>query len=86
MLLRECEGNADPIKSLKGGCEYYVKGVVFAEKLKRDKSLKCMPKEITLKQQEDIVVAYLKSHPNQLKVKAPKLIESALKEKFPCTK
>lgn len=49
MLLRECEGSADPIKSIKGGCEYYVKGEVFAEKLKRDKSLKCMLKEINLK-------------------------------------
>jgi len=38
-----------------------------------------------MNQQADVVVTFLKTHPNELQANAPRLIEKSLQEKYPCT-
>ena len=68
-------------------CMGYVIGVVdtfaFVEASSPTKKF-CLPKNTSEEQVKDVVVQYLKDHPENRRYAAPSLIYTVLKEKFPC--
>jgi Rap1a immunity proteins len=44
----------------------------------------CTPKDITVRQTADVILDYLRKNPERLRVAAPILTETALKQAFPC--
>jgi hypothetical protein len=63
-------------------CLGYVEGVADDMEAKR---MICLPAHVTTGQLEDIVVRYLREHPESRHLVASELIAGALLETFPCS-
>lgn len=86
-LLSFCEGESDPKKRVvdpKTDCGIYIRSVIATERMLGTKVLKCAPKGISNDQLSEIVVDYLKAHPNDSQEPAATMIRRSVYEKYPC--
>jgi hypothetical protein len=86
-LLNFCEGNVSPKKTVvdpKTDCGIYIRSVIATERMLGTKVLKCAPQGITNIELSDLVVDYLKAHPNESEKPAATMIREAVEDKYPC--
>jgi hypothetical protein len=81
MLLSMCEDTNDV--AAQGACNGYVAATSDAFTLADTKTTICLP-DVTLKQEKDVVVKFLRDHPEHRHEGASKLIYLALESAFPC--
>lgn len=77
-LFERCVNDNDKV-----GCAAYVEGVT--DGFTYDRTI-CVPSDvnITVRQVVDVVVNYLRAHPEQRHYSAPSLAHEALMQAFPC--
>jgi hypothetical protein len=79
-LLERCiDQNEDTHDGSVGYCSGFITGVIdmTSDKL-------CLPKRTTTEQVSDLVVMYLRKHPELRQYAAAWTVETALKQAFPC--
>jgi hypothetical protein len=82
-LYAECQNN-------NAGCESYLKGIIDSEAyfistfgVNKDAGF-CVTQQASIEQIRDIVVEYLRNHPDYRRYAAASLAMTALKAAFPC--
>jgi hypothetical protein len=83
-MLKDCEGQESPFVS--GVCLGQLWGIVDGYELLTvtEKKAFCRPSGVSGTQLKDVVVAYLRSHPDRRHLGAPQLMLLALNEAWPC--
>lgn len=82
-LLDSCKSLVQVSNALCGG---FVLGVVDASRGKTwDGKLYCIPDEVRPGEIQTIILKWMEEHPEKLNLTASSLIQSALREAFPCT-
>jgi hypothetical protein len=88
-VLEKCAPTATP-EIMKVHCLGYIQGISDALALATEVAdgiygyRACRPESITAGQLRDIVISYLKSHPEELRFKSPSVVVKILGETFPC--
>jgi Rap1a immunity proteins len=78
-IFQKCDNAANSSES--SFCAGYVAGITDA--LQRSRTV-CLPKHVTVRQARDIIIKYLRNHPEERHYSAASEIALALKQAFPC--
>ena len=81
LLIQDAKNVTDAQTAYNTG---YAMGYVLAAFETSNGDLFCMPKEVTIRQTNDVVLAYLRDHPADRHLPAVFLVEHALQASFPC--
>ncbi|MCB1557061.1 MAG: hypothetical protein KDJ15_07090 [Alphaproteobacteria bacterium] len=91
-LLHVCDSGPDGRETVKGGhtaCQAYIAGVVDYHNMLRSMKIApqvdiCVPERTAPRQIQDVVLAYLKAHPEHDSFVAAPAVTMALYDVFPC--
>lgn len=92
MAQRQSKVDGNKLLSLCTGpkneqCDIYLSGVADAEGAAgKEKAVACIPEAVTGTQLREVVVKYLKAHPEDRQMKAGHLALKAYAEAFACSK